>query len=76
ANRPGGLVDLLKPVADLGISMTRIESRPSRRGTWEYVFFIDIEGHKDDERVAKALKALEKEAAMAKVLGSYPEAVL
>ena len=76
ANRPGGLVDLLKPVSDSGISMTRIESRPSRRGMWEYVFFIDIEGHKDDPRVAKALKALEERAAMLKVLGSYPVAVL
>lgn len=76
ANRPGGLVDLLNPVAELGISMTRIESRPSRRGTWQYVFFIDIEGHKDDESVSKALKVLEEKAAVLKVLGSYPVAVL
>lgn len=76
SNRPGGLVRLLKPLSDAGISMTKIESRPSRRGMWEYVFFVDIEGHKDTPKVAAALQALDVEAAMLKVLGSYPVAVL
>jgi chorismate mutase/prephenate dehydratase len=56
--------------------MTRIESRPSRRKKWEYVFFIDIEGHVQDPPVRKALAALEKRASLFRVLGSYPRAVL
>ena len=75
-NKPGALQILLKPLADSGISMTRIESRPSRKGIWEYVFFIDIEGHCQDEAVANALQLLEKESSMCRVLGSYPKAVL
>lgn len=73
ANKPGALFRLLKPLADHGISMTRIESRPSRRGMWDYVFFIDVVGHIEDEKVAAAVAALEQEAAMVKVLGAYPE---
>lgn len=76
SNRPGALARLLVPLADAGISMTRIESRPSRRGMWDYVFFVDIEGHVADPKVAAALDMLRKEAAMLKVLGSYPVAVL
>ncbi len=76
SNRPGGLVKLLKPLSDAAISMTRIESRPSRRGMWDYVFFIDIEGHQDAPAVAAALQSLANEAAMIKILGSYPVAVL
>jgi len=75
-NVAGGLHSLLSPLARHGISMTRIESRPSRRGMWEYVFFIDILGHQNDPEVAAALQALAGEAAMYKVLGSYPRAVL
>ncbi len=75
-NQPGALQMLLKPLADHGISMTRIESRPSRQGIWEYVFFIDIEGHHQDETVASALQELEQQAAMLRILGSYPKAVL
>jgi chorismate mutase/prephenate dehydratase len=75
-NRPGALHRLLSPFQRHGINMTRIESRPSRRSRWEYVFFVDIEGHQDDRKVAKALAALEKEAAFVKLLGSYPRAVL
>jgi len=56
--------------------MTRIESRPSGRGRWEYVFFVDIEGHKDDDNVAQVLKSLKAEAQVCKILGSYPTAVL
>lgn len=71
-NRPGALYDLLKPLAENKISMTRIESRPSQRGVWDYVFFIDIEGHQDDPVVTKALALLRQEAALFKILGSYP----
>jgi chorismate mutase/prephenate dehydratase len=56
--------------------MTRIESRPSRKGIWDYVFFIDVEGHRDDAPVAAALEALERETFAVKVLGSYPRAVI
>ncbi len=75
-NRPGALYRLLEPLTRHRISMTRIESRPSRRGMWDYVFFIDIEGHADDANVSAALKELKEEASMLKVLGSYPVAVL
>ena len=75
-NEAGGLHQLLAPLAEHGISMTRIESRPSRRGNWDYVFFVDINGHRDDAEVAVALKALKARAGMYKELGSYPKAVL
>ena len=75
-NESGGLHRLLSPLAEHRISMTRIESRPSKRGIWDYVFFVDILGHRDDAVVAKALSSLKKEAVLFKVLGSYPEAVL
>lgn len=75
-NVAGGLHRLLEPLAEHGISMTRIESRPSRRGMWEYVFFVDILGHQQDPAVARALAALESEASVYKILGSYPRAVL
>ena len=75
-NVAGGLSSLLTPLSNHGISMSRIESRPSRQGNWDYVFFIDIDGHLDDAMVAQALSDLEKEARMLKVLGSYPSAVL
>jgi chorismate mutase / prephenate dehydratase len=73
---PGALHRLLEPLARYGISMTRIESRPSRRRKWDYVFFIDIEGHAEDAAVRKALAALKKRASLFRVLGSYPRAVL
>jgi chorismate mutase/prephenate dehydratase len=73
---PGALHRLLEPLARNGISMTRIESRPSRRRKWDYVFFIDIDGHAEDAHVKKALAALKKRASLFRVLGSYPRAVL
>jgi chorismate mutase/prephenate dehydratase len=73
---PGALFRLLEPLAKHRISMSRIESRPSRRRKWDYVFFIDIEGHAHDRRVARALAALAKRASMFRVLGSYPRAVV
>ena len=72
----GALFRLLEPLAEHRVNMTRIESRPSRKRKWDYVFFIDIEGHVSDPPVAKALAALEKRASLYKVLGSYPRAVL
>jgi len=75
-NEAGGLYRLLAPLSEHGISMTRIESRPSRRGNWDYVFFVDINGHREDEKVALALAALRQQAGMYKELGSYPKAVL
>jgi chorismate mutase/prephenate dehydratase len=75
-NVPGAIVKLLSPLADNAVSMTKLESRPSHTGLWEYVFFVDIEGHRSDERVANALTELEKQAAFLKVLGSYPIAVI
>jgi chorismate mutase / prephenate dehydratase len=74
-NQPGALHAMLEPFAAHGVSMTKIESRPSRQGMWSYVFFIDIEGHQSDSNVAKALSHLRGKANMLKVLGSYPKAL-
>jgi chorismate mutase/prephenate dehydratase len=73
---PGALHRLLEPLASSGISMTRIESRPSRRGKWDYVFFIDIEGHAADKTVARALKELKSRASLFRIIGSYPRSEL
>jgi len=73
---PGALSRLLEPLARHRVSLTRIESRPSRRRKWDYVFFIDFEGHAEDSHIAKALAALKKRASLFRVLGSYPRAVL
>jgi chorismate mutase/prephenate dehydratase len=76
-NKPGAVHALLTPLAANGVSMTRIESRPARAmrsALWEYLFFIDLEGHARDERVAAALAELRRKAPFLKVLGSYPAA--
>jgi chorismate mutase/prephenate dehydratase len=73
--KAGSLFRLLEPLARFKVNMTRIESRPSRRYKWEYVFFIDLEGHAKDASVAKALAALRKRSSLYRVLGSYPRAV-
>jgi len=73
-NRPGAMVSLLRPFSHHGVSLTRLESRPSREGLWEYVFFADIEGHAREPKVARALAELGGRAAFLKVLGSYPAA--
>ncbi|MBN4080110.1 prephenate dehydratase [Beggiatoa alba] len=75
-NQAGALLGILQPFAKHGISMTRIESRPSRRETWDYVFFVDIDGHENDEKVKLAITELNKAATMVNVLGSFPKAVL
>jgi chorismate mutase/prephenate dehydratase len=74
-NRPGAVYNLLEPFAKHGVSMTRFESRPARRGLWEYLFFVDIAGHRDDPQVAKALAELAERAPFLKLLGSYPAAL-
>mgnify|MGYP000989447978 FL=1 len=74
-NRTGSLHGLLLPLAEAGVSMTRLESRPARHTLWDYVFFVDIDGHQDEPKVAKALAELKQQAAYLKVLGSYPSAV-
>jgi chorismate mutase/prephenate dehydratase len=74
-NRTGALQSLLAPLAAAGVSMTRLESRPARHALWEYVFFVDIEGHAEAEPVKGALERLAADAAYLKVLGSYPIAV-
>jgi chorismate mutase/prephenate dehydratase len=75
SDAPGALHRLLEPLARHRVSLTRIESRPSHRRKWDYVFFMDLEGHADDPRVARALAALKKRASLYRVLGSYPKAV-
>lgn len=75
-NTPGAMVELLGPLAKYQVSLTKLESRPSKLGMWEYVFFVDIEGHHQDTAVANALAELESKASLLKVLGSYPVAVI
>jgi chorismate mutase/prephenate dehydratase len=71
-NKAGAMYNLLAPLARHGVSMTRVESRPARIGTWEYYFYVDLEGHSQEEKVANALADLKQNAAFFKVLGSYP----
>jgi len=75
-NKPGLLHALLDPLAQHNINMTRIESRPSGQTVWDYVFFVDVDGHVADEIVQKTLVELNKVADFVKCLGSYPKAVL
>lgn len=72
-DRVGALYDMLTPFRTHKINLTKIESRPTKRRAWEYVFFVDFEGHKDDERVRKALEELSERCFFLKVLGSYPK---
>lgn len=74
-NIPGAMVQLLEPLARFGVSMTKLETRPSKGGLWEYLFFIDIVGHVQDEAVNAALNELSQRASLMRVLGSYPVAV-
>jgi chorismate mutase / prephenate dehydratase len=75
-NIAGALQGVLAPFAYAGISLNKIESRPSRQAAWDYVFFVDIDGHKDDEKVAAVLQELLPNVNLLKVLGSYPKAVI
>jgi chorismate mutase/prephenate dehydratase len=71
-NRPGAVHDILVPLKQHGVSMTRFESRPARSGQWEYYFYIDVQGHPSQPHVAAALKDLQALCAFYKVLGTYP----
>jgi chorismate mutase/prephenate dehydratase len=71
ANKPGAVHDLLVPLKNHGVSMTRFESRPARSGQWEYYFYIDVEGHPDEPRCRRAAE-LRAACAFFKVLGTYP----
>ena len=73
-NKPGAVHDLLMPLKNNGVSMTRFESRPAKSGQWEYYFYIDLEGHISQPHVAQALKELQSLCAFYKVIGSYPVA--
>ena len=74
-NRSGALAELLAPFAEAGVSLSRLESRPARHTLWEYVYYVDLEGHRSDAAVAGALAELGKRAAYLKLLGSYPAAL-
>lgn len=74
-NRPGLLYKLLEPIERHGVNMTRIESRPSKRGMWEYIFFIDLEGHHSDANMHALIEEMRQEASLFRVLGSYPRAL-
>jgi chorismate mutase/prephenate dehydratase len=73
-DEPGILYRTLGAFAERGINMTKIESRPSRRRPWEYVFFLDLDGHQEDAKLAAALEAVKRDCESLKVLGSYPKA--
>ena len=75
-NIPGALLGLLQPLADHRISMNKIESRPAQGHKWAYVFFIDVDGHQQDKNVIDAFNELKQQAALFKILGSYPKASL
>ncbi|AIL32917.1 prephenate dehydratase [Basilea psittacipulmonis] len=71
-NRSGALYHLITPLNQYGVSMTRFESRPAKNGQWDYYFYIDVEGHYDDENVRLALDDIKANSAFFRMLGSYP----
>ena len=73
-DRVGALHDMLKPFSESGINLTKVESRPSKRKAWEYIFYLDLKGHVDDPGVGEALERLKPQCLFLKVLGSYPTA--
>ncbi len=74
-NRPGSLLELLAPLAGHNIGLSKLESRPARKGGWDYVFYMDIDGHRLDHQIQHALPAVEEHCTFLKVLGSYPASV-
>ena len=72
-DRPGALYEMLMPFKKHNINLTKIESRPSKAEAWKYYFFLDLEGHRQDERIKKALSELEENCLFFKILGSYPK---
>lgn len=71
-DRPGALLHVLKPFYDLGINLSKLESRPTKRRAWEQAFFVDAHGHRDDESIINALEAIQEHVDSLRVLGSYP----
>jgi chorismate mutase/prephenate dehydratase len=71
-DRPGALFTILEPFKQAKINLTKIESRPSKRKAWEYIFFVDMGGHMDDKKVKKAIDEVKEGCLYLKVLGSYP----
>jgi len=71
----GALYKALEPFYKNRVNLTKIESRPSREKSWDYVFFVDLEGHKDDPPVKKAIEELKEKAKLVRILGSYPSAL-
>ena len=76
SNKPGALHDLLEPFHKNGVDLTRVETRPSRSGVWNYVFFIDFAGHQQDAIVEKTLNDVASKVSDLKILGSFPRGVL
>ena len=72
-DRVGALHAMLEPFSRLGVNLTRLDARPSGKKVWDYVFFLDMVGHLEDEQVAKAIESLKRECLFLKVLGSYPK---
>lgn len=72
-DRPGSLYEVLLPFKRAKINLTKIESRPSKRKAWEYIFFVDMEGHAEDSKVKKAIDSLKEDCLYLKILGSYPQ---
>ncbi|HTY81328.1 MAG TPA: prephenate dehydratase [Dehalococcoidales bacterium] len=73
-HKPGALYDCLREFAERKINLTKLESRPTRHQAWDYNFYVDFTGHREDKNIAGALKALEEHAVFVKILGSYPRA--
>ena len=74
AHSPGALFSSLEPVADTGLNMVKLESRPTKSENWSYFFIMDVEGHREDARVKRALANMRESCLFLKVLGSYPKA--
>jgi len=72
-DRVGALYEILRPFGDSGINLTKIESRPSRRKAWDYIFFVDVEGHRDEPELKNTLKSVREYCEDMRILGSYPK---
>lgn len=70
-DKPGGLYEILRLFADANINLTKIESRPSKKGLGKYLFFVDMQGHVNESHISKTLSAIESKVSMLKILGSY-----
>ena len=73
-HRPGALYESVGQFASRGINLTKVESRPTRQKAWEYNFYLDFEGHREDKAPQEALENLKNSSIFVKVLGSYPKA--